>query len=1142
MMASHRPEEKPPEPLQPSPEPESTTTQTAASETTLPQSSFLIGFDWILAFGVLALAFLISSFAVRNSDFWMHMATGRLLVNGGYTFGKDPFSYLGADRIWVNHSWLFDWLLYRLFTAAGGSGVVIAKALFMAIAAGLLLIARRPQTSVFPGVVCTGLALVASAPRLMLQPALASLVGIAALFALLIRMPKPAGSWRFPIAVGILYCLWSNLDQWFFLGPAFLVLYTVGHYLRPEPGDDAGTLWKAVAIGILACMLNPHHYRVWTFPPELFDRGLVKLFADDMELRGIFRGVFTKGGIDLVGERDNPVNLYSLFALQVLTLAGFVVNYKRAGAGLALIWLAAIALAVFHVRAFPFLAFVAAPVAAVNLAAVGQRFAEQRMPERTVRALHATRSGVRAAVGLIGAILIAASYPGWLHPWGEPRRWQWDVEPNRSMKQAAEQIQVWRDTGALPAEAKLLNIQPDFANYVAWYAPSEKTFFDFRWRFHRDDAEEFVALRQFLHRLPREQRTDTFNLPEFLRRHGITYAVTATPYRVLNQRILTYLLGTVRDPAHGPEWVLWHVTGRAVILGWTRQRTVSASVFDRLRFDPVRAAYFNPQPLPAPEIRPPVLPQNVWDRFVAPTPLSPPEAEEAFVLIRYLDTLIQQVGARHQFMLRIIHFAAVDRLMTPALTYWTFLPLLPQSPVQVIATLPPEANAIAVLAVRAARRGIAQSPDHPDGYYYLASAYPEFAGYAFVQDVKNFVTTVNLARCRARFSEDPSENRSSIDVIDALDRLADAHQRAVPPRLDLEIDVLKLSIEYLRFQTDDLESNLNRLDAENRTRAEQEIESARRQLSDRERHLKKLETDQKRNFEQYVNEAARYTSSVERAAIARRFGLIREAITELYKTHESLQKQLEAEGERKKFAPADLAMQLAAHAELIELMMYDGRVEEAQQILDSIDHQDTVESMNTEAVRMEYASVRTSALTKLMPRNPPISRFDTNPAAHYRSLRMAVSLVVGDFDRATEVQKQDVLEVQREFDAFRARTFSAGPPPGGDLPVPLALALDQLLAPVLSPINPLPAFIAKMGRSYLVRLIQQYRDLTEQRMYLHVRLAMTYLEQGDMKSAVYHFQQAEQSVDGSAPLPPQRIAREFLNAIDRANGRRGSNR
>ena len=64
--------------------------------------------DWALVFLTLALTFLTASFAVRNSDVWIHLAAGKRLTTGDYKLGTDPFSYTAADRTWVNHSWLFD--------------------------------------------------------------------------------------------------------------------------------------------------------------------------------------------------------------------------------------------------------------------------------------------------------------------------------------------------------------------------------------------------------------------------------------------------------------------------------------------------------------------------------------------------------------------------------------------------------------------------------------------------------------------------------------------------------------------------------------------------------------------------------------------------------------------------------------------------------------------------------------------------------------------------------------------------------------------------------------------------------------------------------------------------------------------------
>src|SRR4051812_41132916 len=68
--------------------------------------------DAVLAALVLAFAFLAASFAARNTDLWLHLAAGRLLAHGAYTFGSDPFAYTTGGAYWANHAWLSDLALY----------------------------------------------------------------------------------------------------------------------------------------------------------------------------------------------------------------------------------------------------------------------------------------------------------------------------------------------------------------------------------------------------------------------------------------------------------------------------------------------------------------------------------------------------------------------------------------------------------------------------------------------------------------------------------------------------------------------------------------------------------------------------------------------------------------------------------------------------------------------------------------------------------------------------------------------------------------------------------------------------------------------------------------------------------------------
>src|SRR5262245_51838917 len=105
---------------------------------------FLAGLDAALLIAVPLLTFLLASIPARNSDFWIHAAVGRLIANGQYTFGTDPFSFTTPEVYWANHAWLYDLLLYLLYTTLGDPYVIILKGLLLAGLSLILMSIRRP--------------------------------------------------------------------------------------------------------------------------------------------------------------------------------------------------------------------------------------------------------------------------------------------------------------------------------------------------------------------------------------------------------------------------------------------------------------------------------------------------------------------------------------------------------------------------------------------------------------------------------------------------------------------------------------------------------------------------------------------------------------------------------------------------------------------------------------------------------------------------------------------------------------------------------------------------------------------------------------------------------------------------------------
>src|SRR5262245_26258856 len=116
----------------------------------MPAGRRLTVLEWLLVLLVLLFAFAAASFAASNSDFWLHLATGREIAQGNYRFGTDPFSYTTEGVYWANHAWLFDLGLYLGYQLVGGKGLVILKALGVALLAWLLLRFRAPGGPVWP--------------------------------------------------------------------------------------------------------------------------------------------------------------------------------------------------------------------------------------------------------------------------------------------------------------------------------------------------------------------------------------------------------------------------------------------------------------------------------------------------------------------------------------------------------------------------------------------------------------------------------------------------------------------------------------------------------------------------------------------------------------------------------------------------------------------------------------------------------------------------------------------------------------------------------------------------------------------------------------------------------------------------------
>ncbi|HXD87773.1 MAG TPA: hypothetical protein VN641_14865 [Urbifossiella sp.] len=764
------PDSNPPPPPEPTPSPEPIAPPAAearpAKQALWP--AWFAGADLLLGVLVLAVAFLAASFIAQNSDVWLHLASGKKLTTGEYHLGSDPFSYTGADRTWINHSWLFDLAAFKLYRGDGFT-LALVKALVVVAAFALILAIRRPGHALWPWVVFTAIGVLAAANQFWLRPFVLSIFFLALTLWLVFRMPNRPDSWRLPIAIGITFCLWSNIDEWFFLGPATLALLTLGDFMRQrfsagaiaadEPTDPLGTLpdlrtlFRATLVGIVACMLNPHHVGVWELPFVLV--GAPAGAEIDVRIRYLFVSpLYRESNIFWTdtgaGRNANGVayaillaaGLYSVFLSALVgRFFGRAAEVEPLPVPHALLWFGFAILSLLTMYAIPFFALVTIPLVASRWNVFSGRLVLGSGNDARTRLL-LTLSAVGRVVCAAALIALGVvAWPGKLHApascwWNtapshplKNKRVAWAVEPDIEFQKAAEWLQKEHAEGRLADDVHGLLLSVDLANYCAWFAPSEKVFANGRWKFHRgewlDLARAKRGLDEFGERADALERQDAVEVLERWRARYVGIAVVADDPRsggiILN---VTTLSDMWLDPVH---WSTWFFNGRTAISGWRPGPGpgLADPTFQRLTVSPVDLAYGpSVAVLPVVPVRQPILARDEWEEFVVPKRPTPAGVDETFAWIRF-----KEIAQQQNFFRRL----AASLLLTnqpsigapalgPAWLDFIHERLAPANQLQ----FPPPADgsfqAIAIIKVRAARRAIAENPDHPDGYFALGES------------------------------------------------------------------------------------------------------------------------------------------------------------------------------------------------------------------------------------------------------------------------------------------------------------------------------------------------------------------------------------------------------------------------------------
>jgi hypothetical protein len=695
-------------------------------------------FDFVLVGVVLVFAFLAASFAVRNSDFWLHLASGRLLAEGRYQFGVDPFAFTTENHYWANHAWLFDLPLYLLYSRLGeqlgGAILVVLKALLISLLALVLLSVRRPDSRLGWPAACTLLAVLAMSPRLLLHSTCLSYVLLALTLWLL---------WtRRYVPLLLLFVLWVNVDGWFLLGPLLAALFWLGDWIAQDTGRAGsaserrtpGWLWL---VGLAVCFFSPHHVHAFTLPVELMplpealqqDVRFVSLHISPWQMSLYYRPL---SGVNLAG------------AAYLVLLAGgalsFLLNIRNLAGWRLLVWLTFAGLSVWLARTIPFFAVVSAPITALNLqetGAGGRRAREEAASPLALRPLSLTPMLCNFSLLLSALVLIGLSWPGWLQGFHDSgRHVQWAVQPDSSLRRVAERLHLWRRQGKL-GDGRGFLADSSLVHYCAYYCPEEKGFLDQRLQLFGDVASQYEEIRQALSlhfASGLGKKGDSVNYPQ---------KSTLSPFRVLRDWHITHLV--LYDPIlarlvpvlvqlanEKGNWQLLDIDGHALIIGWRDEMGDLPSgvpPFDaeHLVFTATRAERQEAMLPEAPgqgPLRGP-RPHDFWTHFGRP--VAPPswQSEAAAVMLNYFEVRApQEMRKRLDWSLALPGLPALSAgCLDSLLRLAVHIGQAPPNPLDLSLQSP----ALPLLAVRAARQALADNPDDANAYLQLGLAYLDLA-------------------------------------------------------------------------------------------------------------------------------------------------------------------------------------------------------------------------------------------------------------------------------------------------------------------------------------------------------------------------------------------------------------------------------
>ncbi|HLF18578.1 MAG TPA: tetratricopeptide repeat protein [Candidatus Omnitrophota bacterium] len=325
----------------------------------------------ILPIGALfGLVAFVANVEIKDLDLWLHLGVGKFIWENHFVPRVDILSCSIAGSPWINHEWLFQVIVYKIFEIGGAGGLLKMQIVMVCVTMGVLLVLGYAKERQLLITFMLFLVFLVFQQRFTVRPDIFSLFFFAIyIFVLALHIDK---RWA-PAVIFLIQVLWSNVHGFFFLGPLFVLIGLVSEWLKrhvplPYEWNDAGRLTdqefkrlqKIFLLVILACLINPYFIKGAWYP-------LGVLFTLPGENKVFF---------EVIQELQKPVTPQTLFdtthfvyykLLILISFISFIFNRRKIDISALIFWFVFLIFSLTAVRNAIFFAFAAYLVVMTNV-------------------------------------------------------------------------------------------------------------------------------------------------------------------------------------------------------------------------------------------------------------------------------------------------------------------------------------------------------------------------------------------------------------------------------------------------------------------------------------------------------------------------------------------------------------------------------------------------------------------------------------------------------------------------------------------------------------------------------------------------------------------------------------------------------